>query len=92
MEGEEWVGLTILQSTSPDLAWNAMTGVIPSHRGRGLARAPKALAAEHARRQGIRAIATRNNVRNAPMLAVNEALGYRRQQGEWRLRKELRTG
>ena len=92
VDGDRWVGLTILQQVTPELAWNAITGVVPSHRGRRLARALKVLAAEDARRRGVRWIATRNNARNAPMLAVNEALGYQREFGEWRMRKELRSG
>ena len=78
VDGDRWVGLTILQPVTPELAWNAITGVVPSHRGRRLARALKVLAAEDARRRGVRWIATRNNARNAPMLAVNEALGVLR--------------
>jgi hypothetical protein len=49
----------------------------------------KVLVAGEARRRGWRWIGTTNNARNAPMLAVNQALGYQRLAGIVRLRKRL---
>ncbi|WP_305787556.1 GNAT family N-acetyltransferase [Symbioplanes lichenis] len=61
-------------------AWQQITLVDPPHRGHGLGLAVKAanLAYTRAARPELRAIDTFNAAENAPMLAVNEALGYRR--------------
>ncbi|MFI8102501.1 GNAT family N-acetyltransferase [Streptomyces sp. NPDC086023] len=58
------------------------TVVVPAHRGRGLGRAVKlrALAELRALHPGVRQIATTVADENGPMLAVNEALGYRRER------------
>ncbi|MFF4317367.1 GNAT family N-acetyltransferase [Streptomyces sp. NPDC001568] len=59
------------------------TVVVPAHRGRGLGRAVKLrMRAEAAvRHPALRRIGTTVADENAPMLAVNEALGYRRERG-----------
>ncbi|MET9609272.1 GNAT family N-acetyltransferase [Streptomyces sp. NPDC006512] len=59
------------------------TVVVPGHRGRGLGRAVKLrMRAEvAARHPGLRRIGTTVADGNGPMLAVNEALGYRRERG-----------
>ena len=88
---EQWVGMALVMPVAPDGALNGFTGVLPDHRGRGLARALKVRAAERARAQGRRWIQTSNNSRNAPMLAVNAALGYVRQPGRIFLRRRCRT-
>ena len=85
--GDEPVGLAIVVPHGDDQFGNALTGVVPDHRGRGLARALKVLSAEAARAAGARWLVTGNNARNAPMLAVNEALGYRREAGILHLRR-----
>ncbi|MFJ7999825.1 GNAT family N-acetyltransferase [Streptomyces sp. NPDC096310] len=58
------------------------TLVVPSHRGRGLGRAVKRHHLErlHELRPGVREISTVVADDNRPMLAVNEALGYRRER------------
>lgn len=58
------------------------TAVVPGHRGRGLGRAVKLrmLAEATARHPALRTIATTVADANTPMLAVNEALGYRRER------------
>ncbi|THA84871.1 GNAT family N-acetyltransferase [Streptomyces sp. A0592] len=59
------------------------TVVVPAHRGHGLGRAVKRhMAAQAAARHPqLRRIATTVADENAPMRAVNEALGYRRERG-----------
>jgi GNAT superfamily N-acetyltransferase len=57
--------------------WSAMTAVLPAHRGRGLGRLVKAAALDAARRAGLTRAFTGNDADNAPMLAINNALGYR---------------
>lgn len=85
-----WVGMALVSPRGPDGALNAFTGVLAEYRARGLARALKALAAERTKAGGRRWILTSNNALNAPMLAVNEALGYERLTGHLFMRKRLR--
>ncbi|TBO55173.1 GNAT family N-acetyltransferase [Streptomyces kasugaensis] len=78
-------GYTELVLPTPDSvrALQYDTAVIPEHRGRGLGRAVKLrmLAYLRARRPGVREIMTTVAEGNAPMLAVNAALGYRAESG-----------
>ncbi|MFF1415703.1 GNAT family N-acetyltransferase [Streptomyces sp. NPDC058289] len=59
------------------------TVVVPAHRGHGLGRAVKLrmLAEEATRHPDLRTIATSVADDNTPMLALNAALGYRRERG-----------
>jgi GNAT superfamily N-acetyltransferase len=69
-----------------DEAWLVVyTGVMPSHRGRGLARLVKEQLHALAASRGARALVTDNEARNTGILAVNRALGYQRIGGELRL-------
>jgi GNAT superfamily N-acetyltransferase len=61
----------------PDAAWHDMTAVAPAHRGRGIATALKRATIAWAMDAGMRVLETGNDVENAPMRAVNAALGYR---------------
>lgn len=76
-DGQSWVAQAAVRPIGDDGAWNAFTGVLPAYRGRGLARAIKVAAAIEAARAGRHWIETSNHDVNAPMLAVNRALGYR---------------
>jgi GNAT superfamily N-acetyltransferase len=88
-EAGNLVGLAIVVPTGEDGAWHWLTGVRAAYRGQGLARALKVAAAEEARRRGRRWIGTSNNAVNAPMLAVNDALGFQREEGVLWLRRQL---
>lgn len=57
-------------------AVNNFTGTLRSHRGRGLATLAKLATIRWAAEHGIVSIATSNDERNAPMLAINRRLGY----------------
>ncbi len=70
-----------------DRAWNAMTGTVPRHRGRGLARLVKAHALVACAEAGITTCGTGNDDANAPMLAVNAWLGYRPTATTWSARR-----
>jgi GNAT superfamily N-acetyltransferase len=74
-------------SAAHDRAWNAMTGTLPSHRGRGLATLVKAHALAACAADGITTCGTGNDDANAPMLAVNERLGYRPSAVTWSARR-----
>jgi GNAT superfamily N-acetyltransferase len=58
-------------------ALNDITGTLRAFRGRGLARLVKLCQLEWAAAKGVTSVVTDNDVTNAPMLAVNERLGYR---------------
>jgi GNAT superfamily N-acetyltransferase len=68
--------------------YNLMTGVLPEYRGRGIALALKLHTIACARRSGALYLRTNNDSENAPMLAINEKLGYRREPGLYRLLRD----
>jgi GNAT superfamily N-acetyltransferase len=80
-DGEEPVAVSSIIVTVDGTALNQMSGVRRSHRGLGLGLAVKVEALRRAREAGITEIRTDNHVRNAPMLAINARLGYRRLPG-----------
>jgi GNAT superfamily N-acetyltransferase len=90
-DGEVWTGLAIAAPSGDDGAFNEFTGVLPEHRGRGIATALKILVSEELVRQGRRWVQTMNNALNGPMLAVNRSLGYRPEAGRLFLRRKLAT-
>jgi GNAT superfamily N-acetyltransferase len=53
-----------------------LTGTLRAYRGRGLARLAKQATIHWAAETGLRFLATSNDGTNAPMLALNERLGY----------------
>jgi GNAT superfamily N-acetyltransferase len=57
-------------------ASHELTGTLPEFRGRGLARAAKMATIRWAAESGLRHLVTSNDSTNAPMLALNERLGY----------------
>ncbi|OKH98474.1 acetyltransferase [Streptomyces sp. CB02923] len=66
-----------------------MTGTRRAYRGRGLARLAKTDSLNRAREAGCTEAFTSNDAENAPMLAVNAALGYRPCAVEWHCVREL---
>lgn len=86
VDGEVWVGLSSLLSTSTSGGfYNAITGVLPAYRGHGIALALKLLTIEAALRHGATYLRTNNDSENTPMLAVNRRLGYHPAPGYYRL-------
>jgi predicted GNAT superfamily acetyltransferase len=85
----EWVGMAIVVPQGSDGAWNEFTGVVRERRGAGIATALKVLITEEATRQGRAWIETINHVENAPMLAINRALGYTPVASTLFLRRQL---
>jgi GNAT superfamily N-acetyltransferase len=74
-EGEP-VGYSYL-AYRPSLVETGFTGVLREHRNKGLARALKLETLVQAIGLGVRAVETDNDYENAPILHLNEELGYR---------------
>ncbi|HEY7196057.1 MAG TPA: GNAT family N-acetyltransferase [Gaiellaceae bacterium] len=77
-DGKRPVAFTLLQvDREQGSAENDFTATLPEYRGRGLARLAKLSSLRWAAEAGLREVATGNDSTNAPMLAVNQRLGYR---------------
>ena len=70
-------------------AYNVHTGVLRPYRGRGLGLALKLAAISYAQAQGARYLRTNNDSLNAPVLALNQRLGYQSEPGKYSLRARL---
>jgi len=75
-EGEHIVGLSYLLRRPDGDAEVGDTGVLASHRRRGIARVLKMLVTRYAAQRGIPYVHTDNRADNAGMLAINQALGF----------------
>jgi mycothiol synthase len=75
------VGVSRLRRDSrhADVLHQDLTGTHPEYRGRGIAQALKLRTIEFAREHGYREIRTSNDSTNAPMLHINDAIGFQRQ-------------
>ena len=58
-------------------ALNSYTGSLRAYRGRGLARLAKLAVMRRLAEVGVELVLTENDETNAPMLAINDRLGYR---------------
>ncbi|MCM2277208.1 MAG: GNAT family N-acetyltransferase [Oligoflexia bacterium] len=87
--GEEVIGFSqmMLHKSLPTLAIIAMTGCKPGYRGRGIATTLKIAAMRWAKRRGIQTLSTWNDALNAPILAINEKLGFLKRPGMIILRR-----
>lgn len=85
------IGLTEPQRVDDDkrALSQELTGVAPRARGRGVATALKVAAATWAKAAGYASIRTYNAQVNAPMLAVNDKLGFERDYATIEYRKDL---
>jgi RimJ/RimL family protein N-acetyltransferase len=61
--------------------WTGYTCSHPEYRGRGIARAIKLQSLAQAVELGVPTVVTDNDAENAPMLHINERLGYERRPG-----------
>lgn len=77
----EWVGMGWVIELHPGRYYNSMTGVLPAHRGKGIAQALKLRTIALAQERGATYIRTNNDESNAPMLAINRKLGYQPEPG-----------
>ena len=79
LAGSTVIGYAILvrHEARPSVACHEMTAVARAWRGRGVARAMKQMQIRLAREAGLQTLEAENEARNAPMLALNQSLGYR---------------
>jgi GNAT superfamily N-acetyltransferase len=87
VDGDTWIGMSQI-SLHESHAFQEMTGVLPDYRGHGVAQALKLLALQFARHNNQRIIKTFNDVSNAPMIAVNEKIGYQRGESFYFMRRK----
>ncbi len=92
-DGSEYVGLSnvVRNDTEPQVLNQDDTGVRREYRGRGVATALKLKVIEFGKRNGYAMVKTWNDSDNAPMLAVNTKLGFKRQVGWIMMQKILRS-
>jgi mycothiol synthase len=77
LDGERFVGTSqLFRSPAPDELRTGLTGVVGSHRRRGIALGLKVHALTFARRLGYKQTKTENSSENVGMLAINGALGF----------------
>jgi GNAT superfamily N-acetyltransferase len=76
-DGDHIVGLSYLLRRPDGDAEVGDTGVLRSHRRRGIARVLKMLVTRYAAQRGIPVVHTDNRTDNAGMLAINRVLGFR---------------
>lgn len=77
-DGERPIGIASLEVLDGERLENGFTGVLPSDRGRGVAKALKAETIRWARRHGYLWMVTSSEAGNQPMLRINERIGYER--------------
>lgn len=77
LENGRYVAMTTCNQNAAEPTWlrTGFTGVLRSHRRRGLATALKVLTIQYAQQQHFKAIETDNKEHN-PMYAINLALGF----------------
>ena len=92
LDNGEYVGMSNLWGSQgdPNLVYVGLTGVIRSHRKRGIAMALKLKTVDYARQKGIGEIRTWNESHNKAMLDINNGLGFVRQPSHIDYAKEIR--
>ena len=76
-EGDDIVGMSVLEfPITRNVPWTAYTGTARRVRGRGVARALKYETLAQAIALGFTAVRTQNDGANAPILHLNEEMGY----------------
>ncbi len=90
LDGECYVGMSSVwdRRVKKGEVYTRLTGVVRSHRRRGIATALKVRAQEFARSTGARVVVT-DNEENNPMYDLNVQLGFRPTKAWLQFRKEL---
>ncbi|WP_412541200.1 GNAT family N-acetyltransferase [Longispora sp. K20-0274] len=82
---------SVLLDVNRETGWSISsgTGTLPAYRGRGIAKLLKSVSLRRAAEAGVTAAYTSNDYSNAPMLAINDWLGYRVTDTQWACLKDL---
>lgn len=90
LDGEQYVGLSVLwkKQATDELLETGLTGVVRSHRRRGIATAMKVRALTFAQERGARYVYT-DNEENNPMFQINLQLGFEPQPAFVQFMKRL---
>lgn len=90
VDGDAWVGVTGMRprAAAPETLHTHITGVVGSHRRRGIATALKVSAIRWARRCGYTRIDT-DNEENNPMYQINLVLGFEPRPAELNFTRDL---
>jgi GNAT superfamily N-acetyltransferase len=86
--GEDYLGLAFVRLNG-EKAENGYLGVLKAHRGKKIARSLKLLGLRYAKERGAKQIWTNNDSRNAPMLDINQGMGYQREAGVYFMMKRV---
>jgi GNAT superfamily N-acetyltransferase len=86
--GDEPVGYSYL-AYRPSVVETGFTGVLREHRGKGLARGLKLETLVQAIALGVPSVDTDNDSENAPILHINEELGYDELPGKLEFHRKL---
>lgn len=87
-DGDRYVGVTILNATEDGL-YTAHTSVDRAYRGRQIALGLKLASIDLALSRGVHQMTTGNDSLNAPMVAVNQKLGYVPGKGDYEVAKAI---
>lgn len=87
-DGARLVGVTTSQDFS-DYVYTPHTSVERDYRGRQIALALKLLAIRRAKHRGVAYMRTGNDSENAPMVAINQRLGFVHLSGEYEVTKQI---
>jgi GNAT superfamily N-acetyltransferase len=89
-DGDKLIGFTLIyEMDKRGVLFQALTAVHRDYRGKGLAKALKARAMRRAIEMGFTEVHCDNDTRNAPMIRINERLGYKSKPGMIAMRKDL---
>lgn len=92
--GDEWVGFTEVRSVpgNPRRWSQELTGVVRSHRGRGIARLLKQASLRRAQQSGVTTVRTWNDTTNVAILRINRHLGFTPRQTIHQVLKTVNDG
>lgn len=89
-EGDAIVGLSVIgYPPRRGIPWTSFTATARRARGRGIARALKYATVKQAIELGARQVQTQNDEENAPILHLNEEMGYRPAHATIELQRNL---
>jgi RimJ/RimL family protein N-acetyltransferase len=91
-DGDRWIGMCAVGYFPHLEAMHVMMlGVDSAYRGRKIGLALKLLSHRVAKALGVKYLDTGNAAQNAPILAINRKLGYKKQRGTYQMQKQLRA-